>query len=174
MNNGLKYGLYYGLIASAIAALQYTVFPETFKSPLNWALTILLPIVFMYMAAKAERNDRGGLLSFGEALLPSFSTFAIGSLLSSFASFAVLKFVPGVLERFAEIQGELAESMVGTLSQYMPEDANTDMAQMKTEVIEATMNMGFGTIMINWVSNLIMGLIIALIISAIVKRNPST
>lgn len=174
MNNGFKYGVMYGLISSIIVALQYFMFPESITSPINWVISIGLPLLFMWMAAKKERDDQSGIISFGEALVPAFLTNAVGGLMYTLVGFALLKLVPGLLETQAEIAGQAAETMGQKMKDLMPDSTQElDLAAMKQETIDATMNMGFGTMMINWLFGMVFALIPALIIAAIVKRNPS-
>lgn len=174
MNNGLKYGVMYGVLASVIALIQHFFFPGSLLSPIQWVISLGLPIFFMYMAAKTERVHQDGIITFGEALVPSFLTYAIGSLLSIFAGFAMLNFIPGLKEKQAELAGEMTEAMGAKMKEMMPEGAETlDVAQMKAEAIDNAMNMGIGQMLASWLMMLVVGLIIALIIAAIVKRTPS-
>ena len=170
MNNpGFKRGLFFGGSAIALFLLAYLVNKRMIFSPgFGPLVTFVLPIVFMVFAAKDLRSDQEGFMSFGESLSVTFLTYVVGSFLYSMFNYVMTNIVdPSLLE----IAREVALEAMDKLSGFFDED-QVDM--MKEAVEEGTENSGsIMSALLGWAITLIFpGFIMALIISAIMKRNP--
>lgn len=170
-NHFIKYGLFYGLVSVAYTMLLYMVAPKLlFDMKIALAASIILPIIFMYMATKATREDQEGLMSFGEALKPSFLTYALGSLIAILFSFVFYNFIdPGMLEVQQEVAVDVAESVVNMMG-----GDQGAIEEAREAIMAEEPSFSIGQAIISWLGALVLpGLIIALIMSAIMKKNPS-
>jgi len=169
-NTGVKNGLFFGAATVALYLVIYIINKRLLFSPVFGPMvSLVIPIVFMVLAAKATRNNQEGVMTFGESLSATFLTFVIGSLIYSAFSYLMTNIIdPSLLEIGKEIALEALDKVSGVFG--MSED---QLDQMR-EAIEDGGGNGFANTAIAWAFSLIFpGFIIALIISAIMKRNPS-
>lgn len=167
MNNpGFKKGLYYGASAVALYLVAYLINKRIIFSPgFGPVISILIPIVFMVMAARSTRESQEGVMTFGESLSPTFLTYVIGSLIFTLFSFVMTTMVDPSLN---EIAKEVALEAMDKLSGLMSEDQ----IDIMKDAVEESTNTGIGTTLMGWAFSLIIpGFIMAAIISAIMKKN---
>jgi len=168
MNNaGFKRGLFYGVTAVGIYLVTYLVNKRFLFSPGFSPITgIVLPIVFMVLAARDTRTAQEGVMTFAEALSATFLTYVIGSLIFSIFSYIMTALVDPSLLKIAQ---EVAIEAMDKLSGFLDED-QVDI--MKDAVEEGTEGTSIGATLMGWAFSLILpGFIFAAIISAIMKRN---
>ena len=141
---------------------------------------IAIPVIFMWKGARDVREEQSGLASFGEMFKIAFFIFVIGSLINSIAYFALRKFDPVILEKEADAAIEMASGLVDRIANLTGGD-DEQMEKMKEEMAiqneitrEQMMNMGVGSIILNWLGSLIGGVILSLIIGGIMKRGSGT
>lgn len=167
----MKYGVFYGLASVAFTMLMYMMGPKMlFNMKIMMPLSFIIPIIFMYLATKATRDEQEGLMSFGEALKPSFLTYAIGSLIAMLFTFIFYNFIdPSMLEVQQEVGADMAESMINMVG-----GDQGAIEEAREAIMAEEPSFSFGQTMISWLTSLVLpGLIIALIMSAIMKKNPS-
>jgi len=132
-NDTVKFGLLYGFASILIILAAYFTNPKAIAKLLHWttALHFAVMIGLMYMAAKTVKDKKGGFIPFGEAFVPSFGTYAIGSFIGSSGIFIYLlvnHFDPSLIPLLGEASMEAAESMMDMAG--MPEE-------QKLEALEA-------------------------------------
>lgn len=175
MNHALKFGLFYGIASIAVALIQAYIFPNSLVSGISTIVSLAVPIIFMWLAGKATRDDNDGLLSFGEAMSPTFLTYLIGSLISVLFMFILYNFIsPDLLLAQAEMAADMAVNMAEKIGGMAGETMSAEqLDEMRQQALTDGSTFSFAKAMITWLMGLIFGLILALIISAIIKRNPS-
>lgn len=174
MNSTLRNGLTAGLISSIIlVGLNFVNFEASQSFGVQLGFALLIPIIFMVTAIKAKRNNQEGFISFGEALQTSFLVFMICALIVGVSQFVLYQtFDDDTWNKVVEIQKENAKGIMAmagadavTMDEALDKEINLDK-------IKASMT-GIGSFMIGLVGNAFIGLIISLIVSAIMKRNPT-
>ena len=173
MTNFLKYGLMAGLLYGAYALiLQFTGSDLRFNTTLAFAMILLLPIIFMVMAIKSERIQQEGLISFGEALKTSFLTYLVFIVIAVIVGQLMIQmYSPSDWDRMVELQREMVSGMFGAVGMdQLQIDDELDKINVETIKEQAT---GIGALLIGIVTYAFVGLITSLIISAIMKKNPT-
>ncbi len=173
MPNFLKYGLMAGLLYAAYALiLQFSGSDLRFNTSIGFAAILITPIIFMVMAVKAERSHQEGLLSFGEALKTSFLTYLIFIIIAVLvAQIVMMLYSPEDWERNLEIQRNIISSTFGALGMdQLMIDEEMDKITLESIKEQAT---GIGAILMGTLVYAFVGLITSLIISAIMKKNPT-
>lgn len=171
-NHGVRFGVYYGLFSILFTLVLYLVNPSLmFDMKIGTISSILIAAIFMYLAGKAEKADNAGFLSFGEALKPTFLTYVIGSALGVLFMYILMNFIdPSLLD----LQKEVAMQMVENMGKMLKANEES-MEQMREQAEASQQGFGIGTAIYTWMVSLILpGIIIALIISAIIKKNPES
>lgn len=176
MQNGIKYGVQLGVLTIIITLIQSYVFPNSLISWPSMLLGFGLPILFMVLAAKAEKNANEGILAFGEAFVTAMVTAAVGSLIAALFQFVLFNFInPELATTLAEQTSEAAVNMANKIAEMTGESIpENQLEQMRADTLEQSAGaFSFGGVMVGWITGLIFQAIIALIVAAIVKRNPS-
>jgi len=167
MNNpGFKRGLYFGASTVLLFLLVYLISKKALFIPGLWPLTgIVLPLVFMVLAARDTRNMQDGFMSFGEALSATFLTFVIGSLIYTLFRYIMMNIIDTSLLEYGK---EIALEAMDNYSELLGEE---QVDQFKDQLEEGGES-GLGSHMMQWALLLIApGFLYSLIISAITKRN---
>lgn len=173
MSNILKYGLMAGILISVYSLILFFSGSDLrFNMTLSLCASTLIPIIFLVMAVKAERSDQEGLISFGEALKTSFLTYLIYALVATLIGQVVFQlYAPDDWSRMVELQRDVNSSMLNMVGM--------DQVQIDEELEKITTDglkdqfTGIGGIMMGVLSSAFIGLIISLVISAIMKKNPT-
>jgi len=169
MNNvGFKNGLFYGASAVGLYLVGYLINKRMLFSPgFGPIISIVIPILFMVLAARATRQNQEGVMTFGESLSPTFLTYVIGSLIFTLFSFVMSHMVdPSLLDISKEVAIEAIDKVAGMLGL-----SGDELDEMK-DAVEEGANASIGTTLMGWAFSLILpGFIIAAIISAIMKKN---
>jgi len=176
----IKYGLYIGLVSAVLLILLWQLdksYVINFK--IDLFISTVIPAIFMVLAGKSFRGAQEGLASFGELIQPTFSTFIIGSALTMLFTFLLFTIVdPEIMALQAQQSYENAYQTAEKMSHISSENEEAmqkfqkEMEANKEEILAQTENAGIGTFILSWIIKLIMpGIFLALIISAILKRN---
>ncbi len=169
-NHAVKYGLYYGAASIVVSLLFWLAMPDMiFNIGISFAVSIIVPLIFMFLAIRDTKNEQEGFISFGECLKASFLTYIIGSLIGVIFSFVLMNYLdPSLLDLQKEAAIEAAESMSSMLG--APEEAMEEMREQMEEQDLDTFTVGQA--MIGWLGGLVFpGLILALIMSGVLKKN---
>ena len=171
-NDTVKFGLLYGIISILILLALYFIDPKSLMDISLWRTILGFAIMggLMYLAAKKARDKKGGFIPFGEALVPGIMTYIIGSLMGVvFMYFLINHIDVSLLPILEEGAREMQEGMFDMMG--FTEEQKLQ-AMEEAERQQAGQNpFGLGTLLIGWVTNVfIMGLPIAAIIAAIVKK----
>jgi len=172
-NDTLKFGLIYGIVSILIMGLVSVIDPKAMMKFSHWStiLGFAAAIGLMYYAAKTARDKKGGFIPFGEALVPSLGTFAIGSLISVLFMYLLVNHInPDLIPIMEEGAKEMQEGMFDMMG--LTEEQKLQAMEEAERQQAGTNPFGLGALLIGWVTNLFfMGLPIAAIIAAIVKKN---
>lgn len=173
MANFLKYGLMAGLLYSAYAfILQLTGSDLRFNSSLSFGVMMIVPIIFMVMAVKADRNQQEGLISFGEGLKTSFLTYLIFIIIAIIVGQLIIQmYSPEDWDRMVELQKDMMSGMFGALGMDQIQ-VDEELEKITAQSIKDQVT-GVGGLMMGVVTYAIVGLIMSLIVSAIMKKNPT-
>jgi hypothetical protein len=183
MNNpAVKYGVYYGAVLILLSIISWLLipsihYPTTMKEAgFGSLLSFVLVIAFLYLSLKETRHLQEGFLSFGEGLKSSFITYMIGTLIGTIFSYLLLNYIaPDLLTLQKESSIAIANDMtswMGDLSGIPEEELESLNDNMEAELeLQDFGEFGFGTAILTWLSSLIGGLILSLIMSAIMKKN---
>lgn len=181
MNTTLKYGLISGLII-AIGQLiaHYANFELSQGGLIGFGFPLVVSIIAMVMGVKQETKNQEGFISFGEALKTAFLIFLIAVLVVNVISFIQMKtWSDETWQELSDISKAnaiaSAEYVTDLLGVEMPEEAEEQMEEelekLDVEYLkESTTSIGSILFVIFILS--IAGLIISLIISAIMKKDP--
>lgn len=164
-NTGLTYGLIAGLAVIVLTLFLYMGGVDMFLSPVAY-LAYVIMIVFAVLAAKKDKKENGGYLEFAQALKVTFTVFAVALLLQVIFNYVLLNFIDtgfrdalmqatmdkleGFMKQLGTPQSEIDKALDGAAEQ--------DPTSIKSQV------MGYAI----WC---IVFFIVALIISAIMKKN---
>lgn len=160
------------LYAVYALALQLTGSALRFNSTLSFAIILILPIVFMVMAIKADRSLQEGLISFGEALKTSFLTYLIFIIIAvAVGQLVISMYSADDWNQMLGIQHDMMSSMFSALGM--------DQLQIDEELDKITLESikeqtsGVGIMLMGVIMYAFVGLITSLILSAIMKKNPT-
>jgi hypothetical protein len=163
-NVGFTYGLISGLASVIFSLLLYLGGVKWFVHPVAYA-GFVIPIIIAVLAALKLKKQQGGYLEFPEALKVTFTTFVIGTVISTLFSYVLFNFID-VPFREALAQ-ETAIKMQGFLQKLGTPQEAIDKA---TEESLKGNNYTFGKLMLGTAFFCIFWFIVSLIISAIVKK----
>lgn len=173
MTNFLKYGLIAGGLHSAFSIVLFLMKSDLrFNGTLGFSLALIVPLIFMILALKAERNDQEGLISFGEGLKTSFLTYLVYSFITVTVGYIMMNLWSNAdWESMAEFQRKTNSAMFSAAG--MDQVQIDEMSDGITAESQKEQMSGIGAIMIGFVTGSIFGLLMSLIISAIMKKNPT-
>lgn len=164
-NSGIINGVLAGVISIILTLIFYFINKEATVTWSGWAV-IVVYIFFMYKAGKDARDMNGGFISYGNALWPIFLTYIIGTFLATIFTYVLYNFIDASL---LDVQMEKAIEAMEKVRGFMGDEAaDAAIAQIEEEGI----TFGPGKALIGWIWGLFLpGIIIALIMAAIVKKN---
>ena len=168
----VKLGVVFGIFSILLTTITAYTSPKSMMSFSHWStiLGFVAIFAFAYFSAKKARDRKGGFIPFGEALIPSFLTIAIGGLISTLFMYVLINFInPDLIAIMQEGALEMSDSMIEMMGG--TEEMKLE-AREKVESEQAgSTPFGLGSILINWaVSLLFPTLPIAAIMAAIVKK----
>jgi len=157
-----KWGLILGLVSAVITILIYIT--ELYLTN-QWVgyLSLVFTIAFMYLACKEFKDENEGILPFGKAFLVAFLVGLIGILLSSVVNYIYISFVdPNIMQNIVDAQLEKLANDPNVSDEQL--EATENMMGMVTNPIFTVLSGLFG--------GAFFSAILALIVGAIVKKNP--
>ena len=169
-NQGVKFGLIYGALSIVLSLITYFTAPENLVSFTSWTAIagLILMLACMYMSSKNTRDDKGGFIPFGEALIPALVTFVIGGIIGVIYMYVLTNFIDtGVQDVIRESTVDMQRGMFEMAG--MPEDQILEALEQAEADMEGQFSLGalaFGTLF----NILVMGLPVSAIIAAIVKK----
>lgn len=163
-NTAVLYGLINGGVSILFTVLLYLGGVETFVSPVAY-LGLALPVVVCVIGALLIKKQQGGSLEFKDALKATFLILVIGSLIVTIFQFVLFNYIDVPFrEALAQVTAQKAEQLMHKFG--MPQD-------QIDKAVEETLNRNnytVGRLMLGFVFSCIGSFIVALIVSAIIKR----
>ena len=168
-NHGISNGLILGGVSVAITLIFYVISPDLF---FNWWLQMLLGlainIFFISRAGLMTRRDLNGFITFSQAIKPTFTTVAIGMLITSLFNFVLYNYIdPDLAITLKERTLEMSENM---MKSFGASDAQIEEAMAKVE--DQNFMPTIGKTIQQYLMGLLVGFVAAAIVSLIIKRNP--
>lgn len=166
-NPGVKWGLIGGFVAIAIGvALYFTDIPMLFSLKYGILLLIIFGVTGI-LAGLERKKANGGLINFKEALQPVFTTFVIGSLLSSIFIYVLANFIdPGIIVKMKEAAIKSYESMAPMLRTIgTPKDEyDKGLADIRNQDFSVTLSGSFMSYLMGLFQYFVVSAIIALVL----------
>lgn len=164
------YGVAAGLVVSVITLLAYLIDKSLLA---NWwfgMIMLPIPVVAMVMAGIAIRKEKGSL-PFGEAFLNTFITGVIFSAISVIFQILLYHAIDPELPSF--LMEKAMENTASMMEKFgVPESQMDEAMEEAAKSIGDAFKVGNQLLSIFW-SAIVWG-IVALIVAAIIKRNPET
>ncbi|OQP56429.1 DUF4199 domain-containing protein [Niastella populi] len=162
-NPGVLYGLINGGVSILFTVILYLGGAQTFVSPIAY-LGMAIPIVICVIGGLQIRKQRG-YLEFSEALKNTFLILVIGSLIGTIFHFILFNYIDvSFREALAQVTAEEAERLMrkfgapeGQIEKTVEESLNKN-------------NYTVGRLMLGFVFSCIGWFVVALIVSAIIKK----
>lgn len=164
INVGLTYGLISGLASILFSLLLYLGGVKWFVNPVAY-IAFVIPILIGVLAGLKQKKMDGGYIDFAGALKVVFTTFVIGTFISSIFSFVLFNYID-IPFREALTQ-ETAEKAQQMMQRFGVGQAEIDKA---TEEMMKSNNYSFGKQMLGAASFCILWFMVSAIISAIIKK----
>ena len=163
-NQGLAFGLIYGGVSVVFSMLLYIFGASTFVSPVAY-IGFLFPIVFATLGGVQQKKYQGGYLEFNEALKTTFLVLVIGSLIQTLFMFILLNYIDVPFrEALNQEAADMSEKMMRKFG--APE---SQIEQARDKMMSEN-NYSFGKQSISFAFGCIFWFLVALIISAIIKK----
>jgi hypothetical protein len=163
-NLGVIYGLINGGVAIVFTVILYLGGAKMFVNPIAYLGTVL-PIVVCVIGVLQIRKQHGGYLEFAEALKASFLILVIGSLLATLFHYILFNFIDVPFrEALAQETAQKAEQLMRKFG------APEEKIDKAVEETLSKNNYTIGKLLLGFVFGCIWWFIVALIVSAIVKR----
>lgn len=163
-NIGQLYGLINGGVAIVFTLILYFIGVNAFLSMFTW-VGVALMIAVSVMGGLQKRKLQGDYIEFGEALKLTFTILVLGSLLNTIFEYILMNFLDVPFRQaLAQATADKAEQMMERFG--MPE-SQIDKA---TEQILNGNTYSAGSLFLSFAFRCIGWFIVALIVSAIIKR----
>lgn len=163
-NLGVLYGLINAGVAIVFTVILYLGGAEMFVSPVAY-IGMVLPIAVCIIGGIQIRKQHGGYLEFSEALKATFLILVLGSLIATVFQYILFNYIDvSFREALAQVTAEQAEKLMRRFG--APEEKID-------EAVEETLsknNYTIGRLLMGFVFGCIWWFIVALIVSAIIKR----
>ena len=169
--SALKTGLILGAVSIVVFLLMYVadIKPVGIMGPILMLLgSIAISIIVLVVLFKKFRTSIGGFISFRDAFLYCFIAFAVSVIISQLFSYIFILLVdPEYYKNIMEAQKTWMENyLAGKMSE-------EQITQQLDKLDEQASKMGtFSAMLKNVLTSSIFGAIIALILGAIMKKNP--
>lgn len=166
----LKYGIIYGLASIVLSLLTYYVFPQGMIVTIVMVfVSIAIGIYILLLAGKEQRRLNGNVLPFSEAVKTTFLSGMVGVVISTLFSIILLNLIDsGLSDRLTEMTIDSTRSMMEKLN--LPEE---EIEKAMEDIEENAANAySTGKLLLSMVMNSVWILILSLIVSAIIKRDP--
>lgn len=167
----IKNGLFLGALWIAVYLITYLINPEiVWNTAFGTIISIVIPIIFIRIAMKEEREKNEGMLSFGEAFVVGMGVFFIGSLMYSIVNSVHLSIDTEFREQGEQIAIDTAKNMsksIFDLAGMSEEDQQKALAEIDENPPKITTTQMF----IGFLGSLFFGAIISLIAAAVLKKS---
>jgi hypothetical protein len=163
-NTGVVYGIICGAAIIAFTLILYIGGVEWYTSPIAF-VSFAIPIVIGWIGGVKQRSLQGGYITFKEALKTVFTIFVISIILDSLFNYLLLNVID-VPFREAVMQDAAIKMEKFMIKMGTPQDA-IDKAM---DDFNNPDNFGFKKILVGVFFRMIGWFIVALIISAIIKK----
>ena len=164
-NYGFTYGLITGLIICLVTIAQYLRGIETYLSPLGY-LSYVLMIVMAVLAGMRQKKSNGGFLDFSQALKVTFTVFALAMLLQTLLIYLLMNYIDVPFKE--AVSQEIMNKTEEFMRKFGASDSQIDAA---IESERGKDQFAFSRILLGYGISCIVAFIIALIISAIIKKS---
>jgi hypothetical protein len=173
-NSLLKESVQAGLIIGAIGIIVFVLEYVADIKPIGFMIPILMLLVglainitILVIYLKKYRTGLGGFISFKDAFLFALIALVVAGIISSLFSFLFMQFFdPGYMKGIMEAQKDWMEG-------YLSGKMSDDQIQQQLDKIDEQMNVtALSQTLKTLGGSVIFGAIIALIVGAIMKKNP--
>lgn len=168
IEHGLKWGLISGMINIVITILAYAIDKSLLTQWWLGLTTLAINIALMVIPVTSRRKELGGFISFGNAFVICFLVLAGSALLQSVFTYILYNLVDPELSEF--IKEKAIETATSMMEKFGAPQESIDKA------IEEMQNENFAQtparIGKQFFFGLLFGAVIALIVAAILKKNP--
>jgi len=164
-NTPIIYGVFCGLALIILSLLLYLGGLSWYMSPATF-LNYIIPIVVAVLCGLRERKLQGGHMSFAHALKVTFLFFVIGSIIFTLFTFLLLNIID---VPFREALSQ--EAAVATEKMLEKFGAPQETIDKTVSEILSGKSYTFGKTLLSYAFGLIFWFIVALIISAIIKKS---
>jgi hypothetical protein len=163
-NTTVMFGLICGGAGILFTVLLYLGGAEMFVSPVAY-LGLVIPIVVAVIGGLQYRKQQGGYLEFSAALKVTFQILVIGSLIATVFQHILFNYIdPSFRQALSQVSAEKAEKL---MRKFGAPDEQIDKA---TEEMINNNNYTIGKLFLGFAFSCILWFIVALIISAVIKR----
>ena len=168
-NHGVQNGIFAGLVGVVLYLLYWFINTDLLFNPVLGVVGIGIYAYFMWRASIATKEENGGFLTFKQALKPTFLTYVIGSLIAIIFTYLLYNFIDPTLNDMLQ---ENAIKMGQKIAGWLGAD-ETALEAIREQMEIEGLTMSIGQIIKSYLGGLVFpGFILALIVSAIVKKNP--
>ncbi len=166
-NHALKYGLIGGLALVVLSLLlDLTGLTDPTAQKGQWLGTVLSLAIFfwaLYTTIRQEREDRGGAITFGEGFKVGILAAFIIALISAVYMYIYVGFInPDMIEQIKEM----------TMENMATQGLSDEQIEQQMQLAGKMMTPGMMTIW-GFVGNFILGAIVAVVASVILKKDTS-
>ena len=155
---GMRYGLLTGLVSIILSFALFAT--DLDQSPLRW-LGLLVVIGGMVLAQRYFKQQNGGFMAYSQGLITGFVLSGVSGILSTLFTYLYMTFIdPEYMSRVMDTARAKMEAQ-GKVSDAQIEQATAMMQKFGT---------GGWLVLFGMMSALVFGLLIALVVSAIIKN----
>jgi hypothetical protein len=105
--SGLIIGVLSGLWLFIMRWAGYDFVKDNNVSPVEY-LSVLIPLIGLYLGVRSYReHEKGGMISFLEALIQSFKILIVGGVVAIFASIFYVSYVSGANINVSDFSGRI-------------------------------------------------------------------
>ncbi len=165
MNHNLKYGLALGLINVALSLAILLIDYHLLTSTWFGVLPLIINIAVLVVAGYELRKLHGGYLPFKEAFVSTFLIIVIAGAISLL--YNILVFTVFSPEMADALHQDVIDRTAGMMEGFGADDTLIDQTIAD---LETNNPYSIGNLMVGYGYSLILGLVLALIIGAIVKK----
>lgn len=172
-NQGVRFGFILGGVLVFLMMVKYFIDAKLLFSFSFWnVLGFLVGIVAMYLAAKQTRDDQGGYISYGNAFVPAFLTFLIGTSIYTIVFFVLYSTDQNLAEVGKQAVLEQSQGMMEKMVELfdLPEDQAIEAVEQTEIQLETTAPFSSLAALMQLFMNAIGATLRALIIAAIVQK----
>ncbi len=166
-NHALKYGLLGGLLLVVFSLLlDLTGLTDPAAQKGSWIASVVSLAIFfwaLYSAIRSEREDLGGGITFGQGFKVGLLAALIIALISGVYMYVYMAFInPDMVDQIREM----------TMEKLAAQGLSDEQIESQMQIMGKMMSPGMMTIW-GFIGNFILGAIVAVVASAILKKDPS-